>query len=40
MLGENAQFRGLQKLALEAIIKNVSPLLVIIGTSRGKSMLF
>ncbi|KAH6661841.1 hypothetical protein B0J14DRAFT_571422 [Halenospora varia] len=34
------QFRGLQKPMLEAIIKNKSLVLVVIGTSVGKTMLF
>ena len=40
MLGDQAQFRGLQEPALQAIIKNKSPILVIIGTRAGKSLLF
>jgi superfamily II DNA helicase RecQ len=40
MLGEQATFQGLQELALKAIIKNESPILVIIGTGAGKSLLF
>lgn len=40
MLGDEAKFRRLQKLALEAIIENKSPILVIIGTGAGKSLLF
>ena len=40
MLGDKAEFRGLQKLALEAIIENKSPILVIIGIGVGKSLLF
>jgi superfamily II DNA helicase RecQ len=40
MLGDEAEFRGLQKLALEAIMKNKSPILVVMGTGAGKSLLF
>jgi len=40
MLGEHAEFRGLQKPALEAIMRNESPILVIMGTGAGKSLLF
>ena len=40
MLGEQAKFQGLQKPALEAIMRNESPILVVIGTGAGKSLLF
>jgi superfamily II DNA helicase RecQ len=40
MLGDEAEFRGLQKPALEAIMKNKSPILVVIGIGVGKSLLF
>ena len=40
ILGEQAKFRGLQELVLKAIIRNKSPILVIIGTGAGKSLLF
>jgi len=40
MLGDGAQFRGLQEPALQAIMKNKSPILVIMGTGAGKSLLF
>ena len=40
MLGDQAQFRGLQEPALQAIMKNKSPILVIIGTGARKSLLF
>jgi superfamily II DNA helicase RecQ len=40
MMGEQAQFRGLQEPALEAIMRNESPILVVIGTRAGKSLLF
>jgi superfamily II DNA helicase RecQ len=37
---DKAEFRGLQKSALEAIISSKSPILVIIGTGASKSLLF
>jgi superfamily II DNA helicase RecQ len=40
MLGEQAEFRGLQELALKAIIRNKSLILVVIGTGASKSLLF
>jgi superfamily II DNA helicase RecQ len=40
MYSAGARFRGLQKPALEAIIRNKSPVLVMIGTSVGKTLLF
>ena len=40
MLGDDAEFRGLQELALEAIMNNKSPILVVIGIEVGKSLLF
>ncbi|OBT70931.1 hypothetical protein VF21_10100 [Pseudogymnoascus sp. 05NY08] len=40
MFGAGTQFRGLQKLALEAIMKHESPILVVMGTGVGKLMLF
>jgi RecQ family ATP-dependent DNA helicase len=40
MLGEQAKFRGLQEPALEAIMRNESPILVVMGTGAGKSLLF
>ena len=40
MIGDKAEFCGLQKSALEAIISNKSPILVIIGIGAGKSLLF
>jgi superfamily II DNA helicase RecQ len=39
MFGDGT-FRALQKPALEAIMKHESPILVVMGTSVGKSMLF
>jgi superfamily II DNA helicase RecQ len=38
--GAEARFRGLQKPVLEAIIRNESPVLVMMGTSVGKTLLF
>jgi hypothetical protein len=40
MLGKQAKFQGLQKLALEAIIRNESLILVVIGIGASKSLLF
>ncbi|KFZ23509.1 hypothetical protein V502_02010, partial [Pseudogymnoascus sp. VKM F-4520 (FW-2644)] len=40
MFGAGTQFCGLQKPALEAIMKHKSPILVVMGTGVGKSMLF
>ena len=40
MFGKGTQFRGLQRLALEAIMKHQSPILVVMGTGTGKTMLF
>jgi superfamily II DNA helicase RecQ len=40
MLGEEAKFQGLQKLALEAIIRNKSLILVVMGIGASKSLLF
>jgi superfamily II DNA helicase RecQ len=40
MLGDKARFRGLQEPVLQAIMKHKSPILVIIGTGAGKSLLF
>jgi len=40
MYGDKAEFRRLQKSALEAIMSNKSPILVIMGTGAGKSLLF
>jgi superfamily II DNA helicase RecQ len=40
MFGAGTQFRGLQKPALETIMKHESPILVVMGTMVGKSMLF
>ncbi|KAG9241062.1 P-loop containing nucleoside triphosphate hydrolase protein, partial [Calycina marina] len=40
MFGDRAEFRGLQEPALRAIMKGKSPILVIMGTGAGKSLLF
>ncbi|OBT70694.1 hypothetical protein VF21_10393 [Pseudogymnoascus sp. 05NY08] len=40
MFRAGTQFCRLQKLALEVIIKHESPILVVMGTRVGKSMLF
>jgi superfamily II DNA helicase RecQ len=40
MYGAKAQFCGLQKPVLKAIIQNKSPVLVVIRTSVGKTLLF
>jgi hypothetical protein len=40
MIGPEAEFRGQQEPALQAIMKGVSPVLVIMGTGGGKTMLF
>src|SRR5450432_1550350 len=40
MLGNDTEFRGLQKPALEAIMSSKSPIVVVMGTGAGKSLLF
>jgi len=40
ILGEQAKFQGLQEPALEAIMRNKSLILVVIGIGAGKSLLF
>jgi superfamily II DNA helicase RecQ len=40
IVGKGAQFRGKQEEALRAIMANVSPVLVVMGTGAGKSLLF
>jgi RecQ family ATP-dependent DNA helicase len=40
IVGEGATFRGKQEEALKAIMANVSPVLVVMGTGAGKSLLF
>ncbi|KAF2135167.1 uncharacterized protein K452DRAFT_239846, partial [Aplosporella prunicola CBS 121167] len=36
----DAEFRGVQEQAIEAVIKGRSPVLVVIGTGGGKSIVF
>lgn len=38
--GAGAKFRSVQRPALEAIVRRVSPVVVVMGTGAGKSMLF
>jgi thiosulfate reductase cytochrome b subunit len=40
MLGKQVKFKGLQKLALKAIVRNKSPILVILGIGASKSLMF
>jgi hypothetical protein len=40
MLGSEARFRGLQEPVLQAIIKHQSPIVTIMGTGVGKSLMF
>lgn len=40
MMGEPARFRGVQKTAIEAIMVGESPVVVVMGTGGGKSLLF
>ncbi|KAK4170629.1 hypothetical protein QBC36DRAFT_226075, partial [Triangularia setosa] len=40
ILGQEAAFRGVQEPALQAIMKQESPVVVVMGTGGGKSMLF
>jgi len=40
LFGPGAQFKGLQEAALRAILRNESPILVVMGTGVGKSLLF
>ena len=40
MLGSKARFRGLQEPVLQAIIKHQSPIVAVIGTGVGKTLLF
>jgi superfamily II DNA helicase RecQ len=40
LLGEQAAFRSVQKPAIQAIMQHKSPVVVIIGTGVGKSVLF
>lgn len=39
-MGEGSQFRGEQKKAITAIFQGRSPMLVVMGTGSGKSLLF
>jgi hypothetical protein len=40
MIGKGAQFRGVQQAALQAILRHKSPVIVVMGTGAGKSLLF
>ena len=40
MLGSEARFRGLQEPVLQAIMKHQSPIIAVIGTGVGKTLLF
>ncbi len=40
VMGVNSQFRGVQKSAIEAVMKGISPIVVVIATGGGKSLLF
>ena len=40
MMGENAEFRSVQERALRAIMQQQTPVVVIMGTGAGKSVLF
>jgi superfamily II DNA helicase RecQ len=40
MLGPGAAFRGVQEVALRAIMRQESPVVVVMGTGGAKSMLF
>jgi superfamily II DNA helicase RecQ len=40
MMGNEAEFRGVQKLAMEAIVAGESPVVAVMPTSGGKSLLF
>ncbi|KAK4456363.1 hypothetical protein QBC42DRAFT_191218, partial [Cladorrhinum samala] len=40
ILGQEAAFRGVQEPALQVIIKQESPVIVVIGTGGGKNILF
>ena len=39
-MGEGAEFRGLQEPAIQTIMRGESPILAVIGTGVGKSILF
>ena len=40
LIGPHAQFRGIQREAITAIMAGVSPVVAIMGTGGGKSLLF
>ena len=40
LIGKGAQFRDVQRVAIEAIMRQKSPVVVVMGTGAGKSMLF
>jgi superfamily II DNA helicase RecQ len=40
MMGDKAEFRGLQEPAIKAIMKNESPILVVMSTGAGKTLVF
>ena len=40
LVGEGASFRGIQRQAIQAIVQQKSPVVTIIGTGAGKSLLF
>jgi hypothetical protein len=40
LVGEGAQFRGIQKGAIQAIMRQKSPIIAVMGTGAGKSLLF
>ena len=40
LMGENAEFRGLQEKAMHAIMTGQSPIVSVMATGEGKSMLF
>jgi superfamily II DNA helicase RecQ len=39
-MGQQAQFRGEQKQAIQAVMNGISPMLVVMGTGAGKSLIF
>jgi superfamily II DNA helicase RecQ len=40
MLGEGSQFRGIQRAAIEAVVRGDNPILTVMATGAGKSMVF
>jgi superfamily II DNA helicase RecQ len=40
MMGNEAEFRGVQREAINAITAGESPIVAVMPTSRGKSLLF